>query len=190
MGKRKLICRWCRGKDTDDYMVIVKDGKQNKRYHKEACYDEYIADQEFKRKEREEMDELVETIKEVHDIKLVPNQFYSYLQDLRNGNELFGNVGKKRSKEGYPYRVIAQTYRECQGAINWARDNREFNGSLNFLRYTRAIIVDKIDEVHERVLSRERQEEEITEVDQSGSYELDTFTYKEKDDEMDISDML
>lgn len=158
LSNRTLKCFWCGIKDKEDKIEVV-NGTQKKRYHKLNCYDLYIKDQEFKKKEKEELDELVEVIKKVHGIETIPSQFYSYLQDIRNGNELFGRIGNKKSKQGYPYKTITATYEECLDSINWARNNRDFKGTMALLKYTRAIILDKIDGVSYKIESRKRKEE-------------------------------
>lgn len=150
-------------------MVIDYIGKQKKRFH-HNCHKQYLEDQEFKRKEKEELDDLVETIKEVHNIEIIPNQFYSYLQDLRNGNELFGRIGQKKSKQGYTYMTIARTYEYCRDSIDWARNNRDFKGTLPMLKYTMAIIRDKISQVDYRIeREQHKREVEIATEDQAKS---------------------
>lgn len=189
---RLFICQWCREKDVDENMVKIKVGKQNKRYHRENCYDLYLKDQEFKKKERKELDELVETIKELHGIEIMPRQFFSYLQDVRNGNEFFGRVGQKKQKKGYSYKVIEETYKFCSDSIKWALNNKDFKNSLGMLKYTLAIIRNNIAQVNEVVKRKELQERHTKqyELDQNTNYDLDSFVYKDKKDELDISDML
>lgn len=179
-------------------MVVVKVGKVNKRYHKDDCYGKYLRDQKFKKKEKEELDSLVEAIKKIHGIEVIPNQFFSYLQDLRNGNELFGNIGQKKSKSGYEYYIIEQAYLENEDSINWARNNRDFKGnSFNFLKYTFAIIKNKIAGVNEATKQKEYQEKltKEQELNQDYDYGLSgvyehSQTQKGDSDEFDISKFL
>ncbi len=162
-------------------------GKQVTWYH-QTCKD-------FKDKEKKEKDNLVEVIKETHGISLIPPQFYSFLEDIRNGNEFFGRVGEKKSKEGYSYTVIAETYKYCQDSIDWAIKNKTFNNVLNLLKYTRAIIINNIEDAE---MSMEKHEE--WEVFNNSGVE-DAFDVPEfndnkndkketKDDELDISDFI
>lgn len=191
MANRILKCYFCGEKDRED-KIEVEYGKQKRRYHAKDCYNLYLKDQEFKSKEKQELDELVETIKKVHGIEIIPNQFFTHLQDIRNGNELFGRIGQKKSKEGYSYKVISETYKQCSNDINWAKNNKRFKGTLNFLLYTKAIIKDKIAGVGDAVKRKEEQakEQKEREIDQSYDYGFVTYAHKEKEDEMDISDML
>lgn len=187
---RKYVCPICKDKDYEANMTIDYIGKQKKRFHPD-CHEQHLEDQEFKKKEKEEMDDLVETIKEIHGIEIIPSQFYSFLQDIRNGNELFGNIGQKKSKQGYEYRVIEETYRQCIDSINWAMNNRNFKNTLAMLKYTRAIVMSNIAEVNEMVKRKEQQEKEMEYVDQDIDFEVDDeVAYKKQDDGMDISQFL
>jgi len=192
---RKYKCPVCGIYDHEDSMVVEKIGGQNKRIHKVDCYRKYEREKEFKKKEREELDELVEVIKETHDIGIIPSSFYSYLQDIRNGNELFGKIGKKKSKDGYSYKVIAKTYKYCQDSIDWAIKNKTFKNTSNLLKYTRAIIINNLEDAE---MSMEKHEE--WEVFNNSGVE-DAFDVPEfndnkndkketKDDELDISDFV
>lgn len=158
MSGKILKCFWCGKRDREDKIEIIK-GKQKRRYHSEKCYDEYLKDQEYKKREKEELDELIETIKKVHDIKAIPNQFYPFIQDLRNGNEFFGRIGQKRNKEGYRYSVIAETYLKCQSNIDWAKANVNFDNTFGMLKYTLAIIKKNIDKVNEEIERKEHNRE-------------------------------
>lgn len=192
MSGRILKCFWCGKRDREDKVEIIK-GKQKRRYHSEKCYDEYLKDQEYKKREKEELDELIETIKRVHDIKAIPNQFYPFIQDLRNGNEFFGRIGERKSKKGYRYDVITKTYLKCQNNIDWAKRNKNFKDVFGMLRYTLAIIKNNIDEVDEEVKRKEEQEKQFKRksVDQHNNYYIsDKSIYQKEDDELDISKFL
>ncbi|MBM7598252.1 hypothetical protein JOC34_000609 [Virgibacillus halotolerans] len=189
---RLYKCPECDDKDIEDNMVIDYIGKQKKRFHPK-CHKRFLAEAEFKRVEKKEMDELVETIKDIHDIKLIPNQFYSFLQDIRNGNELFGNVGTKKSKQGYSYAHIAKAYESNIDQINWAMNNRQFKNDLVMLKYSLAIIKSNIDQVSKHLEEKQEREDrfERSEVDQDIGHGIsDDIKYKEIDDEMDISKFL
>lgn len=187
---RLYKCPTCEGKDVEANMVIDYIGKVKKRFHKD-CHRKHLADLEFKKKEKEELDELVEVIKRVHGIEIIPHQFFSHLQDIRNGNELFGRVGEKRSKAGYSYKVIARTYQENTDAINWAMNNRNFSGTLNLLLYTRAIVKDKIAGVQYKIDNERSQlEDQQRHTELIKDYMEDDWTFNNEDNENDISDLL
>jgi hypothetical protein len=198
ISKRSYKCLVCSEKYLDEDMIIVeKVGKSNRRVCKGGCHNKYLADKEKKRIEKEQLGDLVEVIKEVHGIEIIPPQFYSYLQDIRNGNELFGRVGTKKSKQGYSYKEIAETYLDSKDSIRWARDNKDFKGNtMNLLKYTKAIVISNVANVADRLRHKEQQEETFkdNEVFQDYDYGLDVSTTKNqsnnKDDEQDISEFL
>ncbi|MCA1021502.1 hypothetical protein [Halobacillus litoralis] len=140
------------------------------------------------------MDQLVEVIKDVHNISTIPNQFYSYLQDIRNGTEMFGRIGKKKSKQGYSYLTIAATYEDAKvfNSIKWSMKEKDFKNTLGMLKYGKAIVMNHIDQVSKRLeYKKEREQEEKNEViDQDLTFEVDESKYKSKDDDMDISKFL
>lgn len=173
-------------------MTIVKVGKQNYRYHTEKCYEEYLKDKKIKEQESKELDELVEVIKQIHDIEKIPKQFYPYLQDLRNGTELFGRIGQKKSKEGYRYKTIAETYLQCSDKIEWAKLNKNFKDTLSMLKYTYAIITNNIDQVKKQMDRVEENKMTNKEVDQLIDYDIKAASYKPQDDEdeLNISEFL
>jgi len=190
---RQFICQQCRSKDYDENMIIVDVGKQRKRYHKEKCHNEYLEDQKFKNQEKKEFDNLIEAIKKIHEIGSIPNQFFSYIQDIRNGNELFGKIGQKKSKNGYNYKIIELTYLECQDSIDWAMNNVDFKGdTFNLLKYTAAIIKKKVAGVSEIYQRKKQQEKVVKEKSLMQSYDYNhvEFNHKDKEDEQDISEFL
>lgn len=188
---RLLICQICRDKDYDENMIIEYHGKQRKRYHKGECHETYLKEEAKKKVENDEMGVLVEIIKDVHEINTIPNQFFSFLHDVRNGNEMFGKIGQKKSKQGYSFYVIGQTYLAHKDSINWAMNNREFQGTMNFLKYTLAIIKDKVASVEGSIESsktqladQKRQESVVM------GYTEDDWTFSNVDNDGDISDLL
>ncbi len=189
---RKYKCPICEVYDYEDSMVVEKIGGQNKRIHKVDCYRKYEQEKEFKKKEREELDELVEVIKETHDIGIIPNQFFSHLQDIRNGNELFGKVGQKKSKDGYTYKVIAETYKDCQDSINWAKANKDFKNAMGMLLYTKAIIKDNVWKVaareeNKKNVQEQYQMDENKDVERFEHIARQPKKYKKKKKNVDVS---
>lgn len=185
----QVKCQWCKNKDEKETMTSEQVGKQNKYYHPN-CYDQYLIDKEFKQQERLELDSLVEIIKRVHDIKIIPNQFYPYLQQLRNDDVLFGKL-KKQYKQGVSYKVITDTYEYCQKDIAWAKGNKDFNGTLQELKYGLAIIKNKIDQVLVRQQQLELEKERSNRISENKYISTNDVNYKKKnDDELDISEFL
>lgn len=163
--------------------------------HSVKCYDEYLADKEFKKKEAEELDFLHETIKKVHRIPIIPPAFFVMLQDLRNGTVRVGTKTKKY-KEGVSYRTIADTYLYIQNSVDWAKTNRKFDGTMKELRYCFVIMLDKIYLVDKKQ-KKERFAKEISqsknEHNQAAdlvNFEHREVTFKKKKAKNDISHLL
>lgn len=184
---RKYVCYICRNKDTDESMTIVKVSGQNRRVHIKNCHDIFIQEQEFKAREKKELDELVETIKEIHDIKIIPNQFYPLLQDLRNGNELFGRIGNKQYKQGYRYSTIRQAYIENEKDIKYWIGKKDFTNALGMLKYTLAIIRNNVDKVSKSQVNKV--EDQIAEIEDNLMID-DDIAFNNAKDELDISKYL
>ncbi|GAA0347985.1 hypothetical protein GCM10008931_44100 [Oceanobacillus oncorhynchi subsp. oncorhynchi] len=191
---RKYVCQWCREKDIDENMTIVKIGKNNKRYHKGKCYDLYKKYNESKEREKLELDSLVETIKELHNIEVIPGRFYPFLQDLRNGNEMFGKMGTRKSKAGYPYKIIEKTYLFCQDKINWALQNINAD-TFGMLKYTKAIVESNIYRIAAQE-ARKQQHEEVAQLNENETVNMQNHLerkpvqYKKKKSKRDISSLL
>lgn len=146
-------CQWCQIKDDQDKMI---KGIHNKGYiHKSeytSCIVEYEKDKEFKRKEQEELDELIDTIVRIMGYsgrQSIPTQFYSsYLQPFRNNDQLYGRI-QKRYKEGFSYKTIKETFEYCEKDIKkyvgQKRENGNFKDVMSELKYAWAIVRNNIE---------------------------------------------
>lgn len=197
---RKLICRWCGEKSPRPEMQKVTTGnktKVNKYYHKENCYEEFLAEEEFKKQEQEKRDSLYNTVMDIYGFKALPNSFYVQIEGLRHGNRVFKtqNMGK-RYREGYDYDLIEETYLESKDAIEWSMRNKAFTNSANALNYGLSIIINNIygvEKNRERRESREHMEQiaENVKLDVNEEIPYDEFetSYKPKDKEEDFFDI-
>lgn len=197
---RKLICRWCGEKSPRPEMKKVTTGnktKVNKYYHKENCYEEFLAEEEFKKQEQEKRDSLYNTVMDIYGFKALPNSFYVQIEGLRHGNRVFKtqNMGK-RYREGYDYDLIEETYLESKDAIEWSMRNKAFTNSANALNYGLSIIINNIygvEKNRERRESREHMEQiaENVKLDVNEEIPYDEFetSYKPKDKEEDFFDI-
>lgn len=196
----KVKCKWCDVKDTEkDEMEVeshtTSGGNTQRKYFHKACYHKYLVDKEFKEKEQTEMDKLVEVILDVHKINNLPQQFYPFIQDLRNGTVLFGKK-KKKYKEGYPYSLIAKTYLHCRESIEYWKKNKDFDSTMGELKYCWAIINDKINVVkkhqekkeHQKAISLAKEKEEQNNKVVTQTQTRIEFKKQKRDD--DISDFL
>ena len=182
---RKVICVFCKEQDDRDIMTKLKT-----RYIHYECLEKYKEEAKFKEREKKELDRLVEYIKEVHNIKIVPNTFFPFLQDLRNGNTRRGQiVGEKKYKEGYEYNVIRYTYRRYKDNVKWAIKNKSFEGTFNMLKYTLAIVSDKIakvEQAYKRSDVAKKREDSFIQNDKR----IKEYKYIKNKSKKDISDIL
>lgn len=158
---RVLKCRHCDAKDSEEkvkHVHTTSGGKSINMYFHLECYEEWLKEKEFKEKEQEELDKLVDVIMEVHDIDKIPHHFYPYIQDLRNGSVMLGKK-RKKYKEGFEYDVIAQTYKSCKESIRYWKNAKDFGGTLGELKYCFAIINDKINIVKKRLDKKKHRQE-------------------------------
>lgn len=195
----KVKCRFCEKKDTERSDMIFEEhitsgGNSQKKYYHNDCYPKYLIEKEFKEKEQKELDNLIETILNIHKLESIPQQFYPFIQDLRNGTVLFGKK-KKKYKKGYPYSLIAKTYKYCQDSIEYWKKNKEFDSTMGELKYAWAIINDKINVVKKKEEKKEFQKakrvaEEIEESNNTINQSQKIVEFKKKKRDDDISDFL
>lgn len=182
---RDVKCVYCEKYDNRDIMTNLK-----KRYIHYGCLEKHEKDMEFKEREKKELDRLVDYIKEVHNIKIVPSVFFPFLQDLRNGNTRRGKIiGEKKYKEGYEYNVIRYTYRKYKDNIKWAIRNKGFTGTFNMLKYTVVIVSDRIGSVekaYKRSDVAKKREDSFIQNDKR----VKEYKYIKSKSKEDISDIL
>jgi len=139
---RKVKCKFCELMEDKENMV-----KHGNRYVHQTCLDEHM-------KSKKDRAELEDYILKVHGISTIPNNFFYALADLKNGTIRRGNSTRKGSN-GYSYATILATYKKYSGNIKYAKETKNFHGSTyNLLKYTLAIIKDKVDSV-DRIRKKE-----------------------------------
>lgn len=166
-GKKTRKCQHCGIDDTlmEDMEFDWTEAKKpvQKWFHKGECWDAYVEERDFKRKEVKELDELRLVIQDIYGIDPLPEQAYPFLQKLRNGEPVFrgGQVMGKRYKQGYSYPLIKKTYEFCSDTIQYYSRTKDFNGFVQEFIYGLRIIVDKIYTVEQREAQLAKQEEMI-----------------------------
>lgn len=198
--ERKLKCVYCGEyglKSEMDCYEKVSKGKTVRKYVHLSCKDDYEKKLDFLKNEKEEKIKLYNTIMRVHNIKLIPRQFYPNIEDIRNGSIMFGKIIKKY-KEGVPYSIIDETYKQYEDeiikAIKWKDEQVGFKDILAELRYGLGVVRSKID----MVIRKKKQDEKIKQhnllkaqysyVDHI-DYNED-LTYKPKENPNDITQFL
>jgi uncharacterized protein YlaI len=192
-GKKTRKCQFCKAQGhVDDMTFEMTTGKRpvKKFYHNE-CYKNYLKDKEFKAKEAVELDKLVEKIKEIFGAKAIPSSIYPYLQDLRNGTRFFGKHDYKY-KQGYTYDLITETFDYCSETIEYWLSVKNFNGLTSALKYSLAIVCDKLQVVENRRKQREKQRALIEKHIENVDVENQEFisSYKKKNDATSNLDFL
>ena len=137
---RMVKCCYCKIQDTKDNVFQLP----NKRYAHQKCYDGVQRD-------KKELDELVEEIKRIHNIDIIPPRFYPFLQDLRNGTNRCQGSSIKKKKQGYRYLIIKKTYQLYEKEIRKHISYNRIEDVNNMLMYSYAIITNKIDKVRKRL---------------------------------------
>lgn len=196
MAKNTRKCQWCKKEGILDDMTFEMVGKTKpvKKFFHKICHEEYLKDKKFKEKELMELDELVNTIKNIYGVKELPRTAYTLLQNLRNGERVFGNrqqVGK-RYKQGYKYSLIKDTFEYCSDTIEYWNSVKNFDSFMSAFKYALTIVIDKIYYVEQREIEKEKKkrmiEKHLQEVTDSGIFES---SYKKvSKNTADISDFL
>lgn len=191
IGLVKRVCRWCKEKGDMETMVSEKQGKQNKFYH-QSCYEDYVADKEFKRVQVVLKQSLHDKVADIYKIPIdmLPKDYFSYIENIRNGEPAFkGHKPSTKYKEGYEYTIIEKTYDYCRKDIEYWNEAKDFDSIGTAIRYGLRIILDKINYVN-RQEQRYGAEDSVTAKKANGFKENFESTYKKVDRETDISDFL
>lgn len=191
---RQVKCVWCGGKSDKDVMLVAEEKQTGKRsvrkYCHQECFDLYQQDKAFKEAEQKALDELVEVIKRIHCIPMIPQKFYPYLQQLRNGSIRVRNT-ERRYKKGFEYDLIAEAYKYCEPAIHEAKSRIVFDSLFGELRYGLAIVSDKIMFVKKR---NEKIKNQMKQIEKHIESSIEDFgvevKFKKKKASNDISDFL
>lgn len=156
MKDKKVICEHCKNQEaypeTDMYIQLTGKNKNVKKYWHYDCWD-------FKCKELQELDELYNTIKEIHGYPSIPPAFFVYLQNLRNGTIKLNKKEIKKFKEGVPYPVIKKAYEMNRKKIQWVKGNKKFKQTISELMYGFRIIESKINDAFKEMKRKEAEED-------------------------------
>lgn len=191
---RIVKCQFCGISDTaksEMEFELVGKAKPVRKYYHKHCFSEHLKEKEFKQKEAQELDSLKETIEKIFGVKELPHQVYPLLQNLRNGDKVFGNQSTgKRYKEGYSYKLIEETFIHCEDTINyWLSTKSDFNGFMGAFKYCLAIVIDKIYIVEKRVKELENKDLLIEKHIENINKEQEIFESNYNNSNKDTSDI-
>ncbi|EQB4340909.1 hypothetical protein ACYJ2U_001628 [Clostridium botulinum] len=147
-------CKYCGEIVKKDDLIIKTEvnskGKEKKTKIHKQCEKEYDDLMEFKSNELKWFDELYNHIKIIlgyTNEQLLPNYLITRLQDLRNGTVMQKGIGRiVKSKEGYKYEVILDTFLSQSDKIEWVFNNKQFKNERNKINYMMAIIENNIND--------------------------------------------
>lgn len=194
-GERKVKCKFCGVSDTPKKELIWTVRKTPKsslnEYFHEECYPLHLETQAFKAKERLEQDELNETLK---DVLMRPQMgaIWSLLAQVRNGEELGLINGRQKSdryKEGVTYEQLSEAFKYSKVDIQYALRTKNFDNSFVEFKYALQIAVGNLIHVEtkDEKLKRTKKHLEIMSEGDDFTEEDLTPTFKQSEDEDDIS---
>jgi hypothetical protein len=182
-------------KKEKDKMVQIKVGKVN-RYLHENCYQDYVFNEKVKQKNIIMRDQLGDYLKQLHNIKLIPQNFWFAIEDIRNGSERFQERRKIKNgkREGYNYDVILKAYQLKNKNISWAIQNKKFHNKVGEMNYCLRIAENYLIEA-DVVLKKEKRKQKIVELheqrqrEEEPKFERREVEYKKREYKHDILDL-
>ena len=159
----KVKCKYCNEflLKSDAHIIIEVSKKGNKKniFLHDKCVGDYNELMEYKQNQITLFNEIYEYIKELIDYssdQILPNGLVTRLQDMRNGTIMQKGVGRIiKSKDGYPYEVIYDTFLSNADTIRWAMTNKTFKNEGNKINYLMAIIDSHINDTYIRFKNKE-----------------------------------
>lgn len=143
---------------TKEVKVSESTGKAKNLYYHPDCYPKHLEQQAFYQKEIDERDKLDRVVKKLYNVNLqLPHQFWTLIQDLRNGTNRFEKFWSKKYKKGVSYEVIREAYILSTHDIEWARMGKRFQSLEQELRYGLRIIQSKLNDAYRKIKTREQQ---------------------------------
>lgn len=180
----------------DNYpRVSAETGKvKNNWCHKGECYEKFIAHQAFLDEELNKQNELDLVVKEIHQVNFpLPRNYWTMIQDIRNGTTRYKRDFKKHYREGVGYDVLKEAYLMSRQNIEWARLNKRFKNLEAELRYCLIIAHSKVNDAHKKMKRTEqsiKQTEAREEQFIEDMMENRVVKFKKQKSEFDISHIL
>jgi len=153
---RKMKCQYCKELILEANEVLKLEGQTKAgnpkiiNIHKK-CEEEYRELMEYKENEIKWFKELYEYIKELlnySENQKLPNSLVTRIQDLRNGTIIQRGIGRiVKSKNGYTYQTILNTFLTLSEKIMWAFNNKDFANETSKINYMMAIIDSNINDL-------------------------------------------
>lgn len=173
---KNFKCWYCKNEilskdDIDIYTV----NNVNRKFHKsECCKDKFIKEKEVrdkiieeKRIENEKWNELYQYVKKeimgYRDNQKLSHYIVNKLKNLRNGDIVRRNTAM--TNNGYPYDIILNTFKLNKQIIIKNTKGKTFEDEKHRFNYIMIIISDSINDVYNRTLHKEKENEIIKNID-------------------------
>lgn len=154
--KRSLKkCVHCEIKDTPkDEMLIYEEEFPTrivKQFLHKECYNQYVALSKQKQIDRKELVVLDETLKRIFNVKVMPNQIYVKLANVRSGGGTGYQDTNIGQKAGYSYAQLNDGFLKCEGDIDYAISYKKFYSFANMFAYSLEIVVSYLSKLEAEI---------------------------------------
>jgi hypothetical protein len=149
------------------------------------CVNKYRQEKMQKIQEQDEYITLCEYIMQIHNQTYLPNGFYMFLNDLRNGTIRQKGVLIKKDKQGVPWQDLLIAYKYSENSIKKAILTKPFDNFMRELQYGLAIVknnLNKSKQIQKQKKLNEKLESKIP--------NKEDYLYIKKEFNDDISDIL
>lgn len=208
-GVRSVRCPQCQEYEYWKDRTTMKqiEGKYgSNQYIHEGCYKEFsnnLKEKEINKEKkkidkvkrdqtRSEQDHFFDYIKELHDIPIIPTNYFFMVENIRNGTRKFhGTKGKNKDKpiKGFSYEVIHKAYVMATKYILHCIKTKDFNSKIAELSYCLKVAENNLIDAQQKVL-QEKRKQKIVELEEHRVVEpTRKVEYKKKGYENDIYDL-
>lgn len=151
------------------------------------CLEKLKVEYEHEMKEKLELDDLVDTIAQIHNISknMLPKIVYVALENLKNGRAPFETIKLTRStKNGFSYAVIKQCYIENSDRIRKIQQSKNFNDTLGEFKYILVVMLNYLPKVKKRIendkVSESLIQKDLEKLNSGEDFEVDVKKQQEK----------
>lgn len=187
---RLLKCQYCGLKDATKDKMLQIEGK--KGYYHILCLDKFNVEKEEKQRDLQELDDLYNLVKEIHNTVMIDKAWFNRIQDVRNGNYNLKGRSEKKKKAGVRYSIIKQAYLMTRDKIEYYQKNKEFENKTHEILYCLLPVLDNLNDAYakqEQKKSQKKVEKRVEKQVQETLVEEEVVNKKRKD-ELDISNFI
>jgi hypothetical protein len=192
-----MKCCKCKENGEKESMLCLEKGtgklnkngteKKIRRYFHHDCYNEFLQEQEVKKQDLKEFDELYKYIKEVHSLAVLDGRMIEKIQDLRNGSIKVNGKKIKKYKQGVSYSSMLDTYKYLGEKIDYILRSMQFQAKWNEFSYVFGTMVKNLNTLNE--VEKANKQINIQPEINKETVEIEVRRISKKD-ELDISSFL